>query len=200
MVKLKTLVAQKPRKANTDPKKGPDGKNLLDANQQIIYEPELKGGLLELRNGSYDDVLEYLMMHCFKAPLMRQTWDYDSKHKCVSAFVTIYDEALIYLMIENSHLLWDEMCSKGIKARDCEVCPKYTSDRGKNVGWSSAGMSRFNQLHTCIRAQRGDGLGYRVEERVLKRNTVNPRGDMGEDDDENMDVPDEEEAGFEIMD
>ena len=112
MNEMKTLVTQEPRKANTVTKKGPNGKDLLDVNEQFIYEPELKGGLLDLRNGAYNDVLEFLMMHCFKAPLMRQTWDYDSKHKCVSEFVTIYDEALIYLMIENSLLVWDEMPSR----------------------------------------------------------------------------------------
>ena len=197
---LKKMIEQKPREANTVSMKGNNGENLLDANQQVLYEPELKGGLLDLRNGSYDDVLEFLMMHCFKAPLMRQAWDYDSKHKCVSAFVTVYDEALIYLMIENSLLLWEEMSSKGLKAKDCERFPKYTSDRGKNVGWSTAGMSRFNQLLKCIRGQRGDRLGYRVEEKVLSRNTVNPRGRMGGDDDDNIDIQEEEEAGFEIMD
>ena len=199
MTTLKMMVEQKPREKNTVTEKRPDGKDLVGPDQRVIYKPELKGGLLDLQSGSYDDVLEFLMMHCFKAPLMRQTWDYDSKQKCVSTFVTVYDEALIYLMIENSLLLWDEMCSKGLKAKNCERFPKYTSDRGKNVGWNSAGMIRFNQLHRCIREQRSEGLGYRVEERVLTRNSVNLRADMGGDGDETIDVPEEEEAGFEIM-
>ena len=40
---LKKLVEQKSREANTETKKESDGKDLLDANQQVIYEPELKG-------------------------------------------------------------------------------------------------------------------------------------------------------------
>ena len=43
---------------------------------------------MDLRNGNNDEVLEYMIMHFFKAPLTRQAWDLDSKLKCVSDFVT----------------------------------------------------------------------------------------------------------------
>ena len=192
---LKNMVEQKPRQRNTVPKKDKDGKNLPNE-----YEPALKGGLMDLRNGDYNDVLAFIMMHCFKAPLMRQSWDLDSKLKCVSAFVTIYDEAIVYLMIENSLMMWDEMCARGVKSKDCERKPKYTSSRGKNVGWSYEGMKRFNELIKCVKDQRARGMGYEVEKMVLARMSVNPRGVMSGDGDEVTNVLEEEETAFEIMD
>ena len=155
---------------------------------------------MDLRNGDNNDVLEFIIMHCFKAPLTRQAWDLDSKLKCVSDFVTIYDEALIYLMIENSFMMWEEMSSRGVKSKDCQTKPKYTSGRGKNVGWSSKGIKRFNMLTKCIKEQRANGMGFDVEELVLKKKSLNPRGTVNGDGIESGVVPEEEEATFEIMD
>ncbi len=113
LLKLKAIVQQEPRKENTVPKKDMNGRDIPHE-----YEPALKGGLLDLRNGDYDEVLEYIIIHCFKAPLMRQAWEFDSKLKCVSAFVTVYDEALVYLVVENSLMLWYEMSSRGSRSKD----------------------------------------------------------------------------------
>ena len=142
--KLMTILVQEARTEDTVPKKGPDGMDLRDAKGDLVYESPLKGGLMDLRNEENEDVFEYVIMNCFKTPITRQAWDLDGKLKCVSAFVTIYDEALIYLMLENNLLMWEEMSSRGVKSRECRNEPKYTSGRGKNVGWSPEGMKRFN--------------------------------------------------------
>ena len=183
------------------PKIGPDGNQLLDIKgQKLFIESVERGGLLDLRHEDNSDTLEFVMLHCFKAPLMRQAWEYDSKLKCVSTFVTIYDEALTYLVIENNLLLWDEMNTRGIKSRDCAIGTKYTSDRGKNIGWSAAGMKRFNTLYRGIKGQREKGLGYEVEKKVLNKMSLNPRANMVGSEDGTIDLPEEEEAAFEIMD
>ena len=199
MAELKSMMIQGPRLRCQEPEKNLEGQELKDPRGNIIYLPPLKGGLMDLRDGNHDDLLEFIMMHCFKTPLMRQSWDYDSKHECVSTFVTCYDEALVYLMIENNLLVWEEMCSRSVKAKQCEKQAKYTSNRGKNVGWNHEGIKRFNALVKCIKDQRQNGKGHEIEKKVLGNNTVNPRGDMDDERAGNTEIPEEVEAAFEIM-
>jgi hypothetical protein len=195
---LKNMVKQEP---SLVPKIGRNGTQLLDKEGQKIFEESVeRGGLLDLRHENNSEVLEFVMLHCFKAPLMRQAWDYDSKLKCVSTFVTVYDEALTYLMIENNLLLWDEMNTRGVKSRGCAIGPKYTSDRGRNIGWSTAGLKRFNTLYRGVKGQREKGLGYEVEKIVLNKNSLNRRANMVGAEDGAIEVQEEEEAAFEIMD
>ncbi len=98
-------------------------------------------------------------------------------------------------------MIWDEMSSRGVKSKDCHMKPKYTSSRGKNVSWSSEGMRRFNKLIKCVEEQRAKDMGYDIEKLVLATKlSVNPRGIMSGEEDENIDVLEDKEAAFEIMD
>ncbi len=61
-------------------------------------------------------------------------------------------------------------------------------------------MKRFNVLTKCIKEQRARGMGFEVEELVLRKRSANPRGTIRDDDDEVTEVLEEEETAFEIMD
>ena len=94
----------------------------------------------------------------------------------------------------------DEMNTRGLKSRGCAIGPKYTSDRGRNIGWSTAGLKRFNTLYRGVKGQREKGLGYEVEKIVLNKNSLNRRANMVGAEDGAIEVQEEEEAAFEIMD
>ena len=61
-------------------------------------------------------------------------------------------------------------------------------------------MKRFNTLYRGIKGQREKGLGYEVEKKVLNKMSLNPRANMVGSEEGTIDLPEEEEAAFEIMD
>ena len=91
------------------------------------------------------------------------------------------------------------MCLRGIKAKQCVKQAIYTSNRGGNVGWNHEGIKWFNALVKCIKDQRQNGKGDKVEKKVLGNNTVNPRGDVDDERPGDTEIPEEVEAAFEIM-
>ena len=61
-------------------------------------------------------------------------------------------------------------------------------------------MKRFNTLYRGIKGQREKGLGFEVEKKVLNRMSLNPRANMVGAEDGTIELPEAEEAAFEIMD
>jgi len=73
------------------------------------------------------------------------------------------------------------------------------SNPNQHYHWTPACPSAWC-LYRGIKGQREKGLGYEVEKKVLNRMSVNPRANMVGAEDGTIELPEAEEAAFEIMD
>ena len=98
--------------------------------------------------------------------------------KIISEFISISDEALVYLIIENNFEYWKMMSQELLKGKDISrntaktwtEQPKWTTDTKNDVvfyqkDWSVEGMKRFKEIQEEVMKDR---LNKSVEHELLR--------------------------------
>lgn len=127
--------------------------------------------------GQDREVFEKLAHVCFQSVLPRKKWMSNFDKKVLSEYMTIADEALAYLILENNLVDWLMIAKKqveDVKKRKKET--KYTlvtvsggtkSSGGFRKGWSYEGKLRYNQYYDLITEKRKVRGVKEMEEEVL---------------------------------
>ena len=128
--------------------------------------------------GQDREVFEKLALVCFQSVLPRKKWMSNFDKKVLSDYMTIADEALAYLILENNFVDWMMVAKKqveDIKKRKKET--KYTmvavsggtkGSSGFRKGWSYEGKLRYNQYYDLISEKRKVRGVKEMEQEVLK--------------------------------
>jgi hypothetical protein len=134
---------------------GSSSETVPDLRTNTSNETPSKKGMELVREKGNENLFVYLLENCYGMPLQKHVWRRGLRTKQLHEVITVYDEALVLLLLENNLLMWQDMFSKHtLKLKDCTVKPVYTRARGKGVGWSMVGIARFNMLVKTIGLQR----------------------------------------------
>ena len=108
---------------------------------------------------------------CEPAIIGKQSWKNPSAANLLSNYVTIPNEAFAVFLSENGHKKWKAMAEHGLKSYEAKAVPAwYTTATGKNVGWTSDSMSRYNEMmHKKVAESRRSGERREVLEITLKK-------------------------------
>ena len=146
--------SKRKRLEGTSEGNGSSNETLTDNGTTANIEP-LKKGLELVREKGNEALFAYLLENCYGMPLQRHIWLRGLRSKQFHEVITVYDEALVLLLLENNLLMWQDMNSKNtLKLKECTVKPVYTRSRGKGVGWSWEGIARFNTILRTVEMQR----------------------------------------------
>ena len=117
-----------------------------------------EGSVPDFRGHGQDmEVFDNLARICLQSILPRKKWLSNYDKKPISEFVTVADEALAYLVLENNYMDWMKIATNEVqdnKKRKRET--KYTlmnaggSSRGSKKGWSVEGKERYNDYFDSI--------------------------------------------------
>ena len=108
------------------------------------------------------ELFSFFIRLCLPCVGPKKSWDDKHRVRLLSRFVTNTEEAFAILMFENNI---DTFMALGLKREtrltaikeylaDNKITPKYTTARGRDVGWSEEGMDRFEELMMAVGAAR----------------------------------------------
>ena len=83
----------------------------------------------------------------------RVKWKKYSKQCLINIFVTVSDEVITLIALDNSDFVWEDQASK----HDTIPAPKYTCNRAHRRvkdGWSYEGRNKFNYYFNLVRENR----------------------------------------------
>lgn len=120
------------------------------------------------------EVFEKLAKICFESVLPRKVWLSNFDKKPLSQYMTIPDEALAYLILENNFTDWVRIAKKEVedtkkRKRDTKFT-MVTSGARANLrkGWSLQGKLRYNQYFDVIQLARKRGGVQEMENELLE--------------------------------
>ena len=104
------------------------------------------------------ELFAFFIRLCLPCVGPKKSWDDKHRVRLLSRFVTNTEEAFAILMFENNI---DTFMALGLKREtrmtaikeylvDNNITPKYTTARGRDVGWSEEGMDRFEVLMSAV--------------------------------------------------
>jgi hypothetical protein len=96
----------------------------------------------------------------------RVKWRHYCKKSLIQNFVTVSDEALALLAIDNSEFVWE---AQELDEQDVPAA-KYTNKRSKRrvqEGWSQEGRVRFNLYFDMVAKHRSDNTRKNFEAKYL---------------------------------
>lgn len=142
---------------------------------------------LEMRNDS--NAFVSFCDNFLPAVVGKAVWKNNVTSKLVSEMATPSDEAFVYLLLENNWNKWEEEARQAIAKLNKEegvdelleqdeeeessqsgkstIATEYTESNprgGKNTGWSSEGMRRYNELYTRVTEDRAKLNNMQVKE------------------------------------
>ena len=104
---------------------------------------------------------------CFPCLVSKTTWKNNHQHVVLSKLITIADESLALLILENNYLEWIELAKGNKVDRKAPRLTKYThggtNRDGTKKGWSLEGKIRFNEVFDEIQVQRDKRLSKEME-------------------------------------
>ena len=107
---------------------------------------------------------------CFPWMVSKLTWKNNHQHVVLSKIITIADEALALLILENNYMEWIQLAKGNEIDRNGERLTKYThggiNKDGTKKGWSLEGKIRFNTLFDEIQVQRDKRLSKEMEIKI----------------------------------
>ena len=107
--------------------------------------------------GHDPEVFEKLATICFQSVLPRKVWLSNFDKNSLSDFVTVADETLAYLILENNFSDWMSIVKKDVvESKKRKRNTKYTmvggqgTSRGSRKGWSTKGKEQYNKYFDLI--------------------------------------------------
>lgn len=96
----------------------------------------------------------------------RVKWKKHNKKLLINKFVTVSDEALTLLALDNSQFVWEAQ----VQNKDEIPSPKYTAirkHRRVKDGWSQQGLEKFNEYFDLIKQSRTNKGREKLEQEYL---------------------------------
>ena len=119
---------------------------------------------------------------CFPWMTSKHKWKNNHQYIELSKLITIADEALALVILENNYLEWIEI-GKGHEIEKHRRLTKYTHSRsnsdGTKKGWSLEGRLRFNEIFDETKLEREKNSSKQMEANLITiwhdRNPANAR-------------------------
>ena len=100
------------------------------------------------------DLFSFFVSLCLPAVLPVKTWDNDRKQKKISDFATATDEGFAMILFVNNCKIFLAMAETDTKTHKelkqieeyKKLAPRYTSNTGREVGWTEEGMEHFENI------------------------------------------------------
>lgn len=125
------------------------------------------------RDGTYQE-LKLFAEACLSAVMMNQVWKMNFVRVKISQFVTLEDEALALLILENNVEEWIEQAERkeGEKPAKKRRLTRYTG-KGRKIdgtkkGWSLEGKERFNAIFDVLEKERKSETSKQREDNLMK--------------------------------
>ena len=129
-----------------------------------------EGNIHKIREAQKDDVFQLCAEICFPHMISKQAWRNNHQHVAVSTLITVADEALALLILENNYIEWIEIAKGNEIDRKGERKTKYThggvNKDGTKKGWSIEGKNRFNDIFDQCRLSRAKRQSKEREQRI----------------------------------
>ena len=130
----------------------------------------LEDGEIHLIRSKNDDELFKLCAElCFPWMVNKQSWKNNHQHVAISTIITIADETLALLVLENNFLEWIEL-AKGNEINKKSRMTKYThggsNKDGTKKGWTLEGKLRFNKIFDQTQIEREKRESKQMEARI----------------------------------
>lgn len=106
--------------------------------------------------GTYNE-FKAIVRICLKSMISAKHWKMNKARLELSGLMTVADEALALVILENNYKEWIEK-AKGNKIDKKNRLTKYTNKglrhNGTKKGWSLSGLKRFNTIFKAIKLER----------------------------------------------
>ena len=107
---------------------------------------------------------------CFPCLVSKTTWKNNHQHVVLSKLITIADESLALLILENNYLEWIELAKGNEIDKKAPRLTKYThggtNRDGTKKGWSLEGKIRFNKVFDEVQVQRDKRSSKQMETEI----------------------------------
>lgn len=124
----------------------------------------------KIRDTNDTDLFKLCAEICFPCLVSKITWKNNHQHVVLSKLITIADESLALLILENNYMEWIEIAKGNEIDRKAPRLTKYThggiNKDGTKKGWSLEGKIRFNTVFDEIQIQRDKRSSKELEVRV----------------------------------
>lgn len=156
------------------------------------------------------EVFERLASVCFQSILPRKMWLSNFDSNLISEYVTVADEALAYLILENNLEDWMKIArGEVVDSKQRKRTTKYTvtsresQGGGVKKGWTRAGKERYNRYYEVVEDARKRERVIAMERNVLENwkkesNNTRKRTRNGEDEEGDRLEPFKPRGGFDI--
>ena len=125
------------------------------------------------KDGTYHEMKIFVEL-CVSSVISYESWSLNCTRISLSNFVTMADEALALLILENNVKEWIEQVEKkeGEKPAKKRRLTKYTGMGrkidGTKKGWSLEGKMRFNAIFDVVQRDRSSETSKQREENMMK--------------------------------
>ena len=127
------------------------------------------GEIHEVRAKGNIEMFKICAELCFSAIANKQTWKNNHQHVALSTIITIADEALALVILENNFVEWIEI-AKGNEIDKKSRLTKYmhggTNRDGTRKGWTLEGKLRFNTIFDETQIEREKRASKQMEARI----------------------------------
>ena len=185
-------------------------KSLNDENELVLDEGSVLSEVLErLKKGTVDkfrtegtyNEFKFIVSVCFPPLVSAKHWKRNKGVVAVSDLLTLSDEALALIVLENNYEEWIDI-AKGIEIDKKNRKTKYTHggqrNNGTKKGWSLEGRERFNTIFTNVKVERERAESKQRENRLMTE--WGPKKKTSEDSTTNADKElNEEEEQYQPM-
>lgn len=151
-----------------------DNNDLVMDEGSVISEVlgRLERGTVEMfrTDGTYNE-FKLIVNVCFPPMVPAKHWKQNKGELAVRNLLTISDEALALIVLENNYEEWIDK-AKGVEVDKKRRKTKYThggqKKDGTRKGWSLEGRQRFNTIFTAIKLERDRATSKNREDRLMK--------------------------------
>ena len=127
------------------------------------------GKIHKIRSIRNNEMFQLCAELCFPCMMSKQTWKNNHQHVPISSLITVADDALALLILENNYLEWMEL-AKGREIDKSTRLTKYThggtNSDGTKKGWTLQGKLRFNRVFDATQTERENSYSKQMESRI----------------------------------
>ena len=127
------------------------------------------GEIHKIRTKRNDEMFKICAELCFQWMVNKQVWRNNHQHVSLSGIITIADEALALVILENNFVEWIEI-AKGNEIDKKSRLTKYThggtNRDGTRKGWTLEGKLRFNTIFDETQIEREKRASKQMEARI----------------------------------